>query len=1215
MKRTLFISLLIPVWAIILLAGLGTYVVGRNAAGLAQDISARLNRELDGVSVSAERAGLRFFPSPALELHDVVIRTHDGVLLASSCALSPRWLRLLTGSVALSGLSLDEPVLRYEVDATPSDAPLSLAIDPAALEVLSGLTLTIRNGELQLVQTRNGQRTPLSALTGLNGSLQLPEFEGKTTSEAGKAQLTAEAFHLYATEETEGKEGAAGAEGAKNAAAAPCFTLAHPALQLKNTLLDQNESLQFRTALSLSADMPFSAPERPGRLTCTASLTLHDLALSLDGAFSFNDTLVLDAKSVPATLHIPFRTAMQLPDLPESIQIADARLSLAGDEGVFNGELRIGPTNSTNPASPTPPANSVTPASPTPSANPASPASPTNPANPSNPANPDFPLLTGHLAVSRFSLPRWFDFAEELPDGLKHALDSLSGDLNISLTPDALHMTDARLHLLDMPVSGSGSVQHFHAPVVRIDLRTETLRLDRLLISPNISPATGKTATQPAALRNTPPERTTGNTAGNAAGKTTEKTAEKPAGSTAGTAAGIPAGTAAEAKGSQTGSQPESQTGGKASVQPPAGTTKEAKAGNTSRKPDGKTTGTAAGKTAGKAAGTAAGMTAGTSASSPAGTTEDTATDYLVRIQAQTVVLQGLSGRHLALEIAPQGDVPRMDIQLGDLFGGRGSGSLTFGEPLHLVATLSAVSMERLLTALGQPADWRGQLTAEASLDATGDTLPDLLASLRGRLAVRLDKGSRLLADRKTRFSFNTLSLAFQGETGRDTPSSTVCTGKWSGEVDTGTLRFRAEASGPVRCAMDRGVQFGTTGLQSRLSGSLNGLPWTLSALVGFSTGQHTLDLKDIRGTAEGSSLTGTLRGSALDRTPRWEGNAAFTSTSVRRLLDARGLLPSGIPQTSLKTGSASARFGMTGDTLTISSLNGMLDKTSFAGELERKPGARRPLWTFELRLGTLDLDRYLPQGPSDTTPLRLNEKLLAQDARGRVSIQNLVVEQVPHEQLTIPIVLENGILTADPITASVAGGKAGAGFRAEAVADGALVRLRYTLTGCDMYRLSLARHQVDLVSGTGSLDADASGRIRTSADIPRALTGTWKFAVTNGGLGKDFRFSHLGASGKLASGILSSRDMQLRGPKFNVQGNGWVNLIQKTLDYNLVVSGSGLPDIPVHYYGSLSNPKRSISASGFILGTLSSLFSGTLDVLDTIISAPLRYLKPSKGL
>lgn len=1207
MKRTLFISLLIPVWAIILLAGLGTYVVGRNAAGLAQDISARLNRELDGVSVSAERAGLRFFPSPALELHDVVIRTHDGVLLASSCALSPRWLRLLTGSVALSGLSLDEPVLRYEVDATPSDAPLSLAIDPAALEVLSGLTLTIRKGELQLVQTRNGQRTPLSTLTGLNGSLQLPEFEGKTTSEAGKAQLTAEAFHLYATEETEGKEGAA----------APFFTLAHPALQLENTLLDQNESLQFRTALSLSADMPFSAPERPGRLTCTASLTLHDLALSLDGAFSFNDTLILDAKSVPATLHIPFRTAMQLPDLPESIQIADARLSLAGDEGVFNGELRTGPTNSTNPASPAPPANSVTSASPT------------------NPANPDFPLLTGHLAVSRFSLPRWFDFAEELPDGLKHALDSLSGDLNISLTPDALHMTDARLHLLDMPVSGSGSVQHFQAPVVRIDLRTETLRLDRLLTSPNISPATspatGKTApqpaTQPAALRNTRPERTAGNTAGNAAGKTTEKTAEKPAGSTAETAAGIPAGTAAEA----TNGQPDGQTGGKASVQPPAGTTKEAKAGNTSRKPDGKTTGKATGKTGGKAAGTtagtAAGMTAGTSAvspavpsvvpsaSSPAGTTEDTATDYRVRIQAQTVVLRGLSGRNLALEIAPQGDVPRMDIELGDLFGGRGSGSLTFGEPLHLVATLSAVSMERLLTALGQPADWRGQLTAEASLDATGDTLPDLLASLRGRLAVRLDKGSRLLADRKTRFSFNTLSLAFQGETGRDTPSSTVCTGKWSGEVDTGTLRFRAEASGPVRCAMDRGFQFGTTGLQSRLSGSLNGLPWTLSALVGFSTGQHTLDLKDIRGTAEGSSLTGTLRGSALDRTPRWEGNAAFTSTSVRRLLDALGLLPSGIPQTSLKTGSASVRFGMTGDTLTISSLNGMLDKTSFAGELERKPGARRPLWTFELRLGTLDLDRYLPQGPSDTTPLRLNEKLLAQDARGRVTVQNLVVEQVPHEQLTIPIVLENGILTADPITASVAGGKAGAGFRAEAVADGALVRLRYTLTGCDMYRLSLARHQVDLVSGTGSLDADASGRIRTSADIPRALTGTWKFAVTNGGLGKDFRFSHLGASGKLASGILSSRDMQLRGPKFNVQGHGWVNLIQKTLDYNLVVSGSGLPDIPVHYYGSLSNPKRSISASGFILGTLSSLFSGTLDVLDTIISAPLRYLKPSKGL
>ena len=90
---------------------------------------------------------------------------------------------------------------------------------------------------------------------------------------------------------------------------------------------------------------------------------------------------------------------------------------------------------------------------------------------------------------------------------------------------------------------------------------------------------------------------------------------------------------------------------------------------------------------------------------------------------------------------------------------------------------------------------------------------------------------------------------------------------------------------------------------------------------------------------------------------------------------------------------------------------------------------------------------------------------------------------------------------------------------------------------------------------------------------------------------------------------------MALRGSSFNVKGYGWINLVKKTLDYNLTVSGSGLPDIPVRYYGSLSNPRRSISASSIIMGTLSGLFNGTLNVLDTIIAAPLRYLGPSARL
>lgn len=98
MKRTLIISLLLLFWAVILLSGLGAYVVGQNSARLARDISVRITNQLDGASVSMEGVGLQIFPRPALELKEVVIRTTDGLsFFAASCAASPRWLSLLTG--------------------------------------------------------------------------------------------------------------------------------------------------------------------------------------------------------------------------------------------------------------------------------------------------------------------------------------------------------------------------------------------------------------------------------------------------------------------------------------------------------------------------------------------------------------------------------------------------------------------------------------------------------------------------------------------------------------------------------------------------------------------------------------------------------------------------------------------------------------------------------------------------------------------------------------------------------------------------------------------------------------------------------------------------------------------------------------------------------------------------------------------------------------
>ena len=68
---------------------------------------------------------------------------------------------------------------------------------------------------------------------------------------------------------------------------------------------------------------------------------------------------------------------------------------------------------------------------------------------------------------------------------------------------------------------------------------------------------------------------------------------------------------------------------------------------------------------------------------------------------------------------------------------------------------------------------------------------------------------------------------------------------------------------------------------------------------------------------------------------------------------------------------------------------------------------------------------------------------------------------------------------------------------------------------------------------------------------------------------------------------------------------------INKTLNYALNVTGPGIPEIPVRYYGSLDAPQRSFNATGILANVFNSIGSGVLNILDIVISAPLRLLAP----
>lgn len=111
------------------------------------------------------------------------------------------------------------------------------------------------------------------------------------------------------------------------------------------------------------------------------------------------------------------------------------------------------------------------------------------------------PVVSGRADVEHLSLPFWFEFGQQLPDSLQHALDDLKGSLLFSLDREGLEVSDLRAEVLGMVLRGKGAVSDFSAPVIYIDVAAE--HLDVNAVFPELAPV--PPATLPVADVSLPP--------------------------------------------------------------------------------------------------------------------------------------------------------------------------------------------------------------------------------------------------------------------------------------------------------------------------------------------------------------------------------------------------------------------------------------------------------------------------------------------------------------------------------------------------------------------------------------------------------------------------------------------------------------------------------------------------------------------------------------
>ncbi len=1216
--RTGISLFLLLLWGVVLCLGVVWYGMGGGRA--AREIGERLSSPENGVRVSVERAGLALLPVPGLRLSGIIVRLapaqgRAGVsVYAETCVVRPAWKELFSGTLRLASIRLVRPTVLVTPASSTSSLPKENASPEAASsggipELFSGLRVEITDGRLE---TRGHD---IVRLEGLNGEAVLPEFDGETFGGGRSGTrlslgLKAVDWIRIAGEGTANvPDGAESARAARNENGQTRIALRDLHLDVDDVSFaapsDDNSGVPpdslsgvpgsiARARLRLSLDVASllapggdDAPQTdPCRLLCAARLGLGAQGPTLVGEITLRGDLPLKGHPTPANLRIPFTLEPAVPDptaslsgaltealndaLPEAagnatgpgnggheetdaqpvqpiVRIDAASLTLDGNAAVFTGRFLPGGIAAFLPAF-----RGAT----------------------------GSPRLEGEAEVRRFSLPRWFGFARVLPAGLQNALDEMQGELKFTLTPDALDITSLHASAAGMTFAGVAGVSDMAKPILTLNARAPEVDLEALFPELSGRAPQPRTYAMPP-LVDTAPEN-----------------------------------------------DPEKgQKAAAARTDDPAGMGFDIRL---------------AGDRVRWRRLSARGLNF---RATPASVPEDSVklAFGLESFYNGTVKAELLLGNEIRLSCSlhdVDSEKPVTLLAGTQRFGGVLSGSLDlrrngeFGGSLADFIRNSRATFE----IMAQNGFW---------------------TCLQGRTSEKA-KGNARATSAGARQPFEKIVLAFEGQGTESTasgqqPDMATCSGNWRLEMNTADWQAALRLNGPVTLSTRTGLPLSVPAGRARLSAVLEACQVTASGNISFNTAKRTFTCTDMRGdlrpagvpSAVPAALSGDLEMLPAKDAPGevFSGRLSVSAPALRPLL--WGKLPAEtlarLPQEALRTLNASGSFSFSEKELRLENVRGRLDATTFSGTATRRAGAGRgelPRWTLDAQIGEIDLDRYMPAAPATrrrtgdiaraTGFTRFLENLQTVEAGGRLSFDQCSLYKIRHDKLTLPFTLRQGVFTADPVRARVFGGQMGAGFRAEVLprsaqggtpgsAAGVRLRLRYTLADMDMIGLCRARKMDTSLSGIASFEGDFHGVARNPDDIPGAFSGTCAFRVRNGAIRSSAdatsapvtTFSSLSASGQLTNGVLSNNDLLLTGDTVSATGRGAMHLGKQTLDYRLNISLPGVPDIPVHYYGSLDKPERTVNAARAITGTLTNIGSGVLHLLEGAVSTPLRLMRP----
>lgn len=417
--------------------------------------------------------------------------------------------------------------------------------------------------------------------------------------------------------------------------------------------------------------------------------------------------------------------------------------------------------------------------------------------------------------------------------------------------------------------------------------------------------------------------------------------------------------------------------------------------------------------------------------------------------------------------------------------------------------------------------------------------------------------------------------------------------------------------------------------------GSLSKSPETISVTADYFSTDGRLDNARVDGL--GLSVRAALRDAVNGTT---SGSLDIAAFSPKEVFARLGLtMPAFIDATTLERLALTCEWTGSGERLDISQFNLNVDNSSLQGEVSAV-GLSDPSLSFNLRIDTLNLDRYLPRTggnsseiDASTFPLRALREL---DLNGTLTIDSLVFYKASLSDVRATALAKNGMLGLERIEAKTYGGRLDASASMDLRPELPKFTWSHSLFGLQLGPFLRDLHGQDSISGTAESVVMVQAQGLRGLALKQSLSGNLNFKVVDGAVhginiaekmrdeirklkgqppGPDepdrTDFSVLSGSGIIDAGVETTRDLLLLAPRFKVTGGGKTDLVRENLDFNLLITLEGtqgkfedgifaLTSVPVRVSGPLRQPVVSADTVAILKGlglsggqTLQDIFEG----------------------